>query len=148
MFFLADRLKRLRKEKGKYQKDIAQLLNMSERQYRYYESISCDMELPLSKCIILADYFEVSLDYLVGRSNDSKIQPTSQLSLTSHEKLLLSEYRKQTNIKLSIDRLLGIEEKETTALKIARSSTSKVVEITDDFSDLINANSVNSDEDL
>ena len=71
MIISADRLKELRKAKGIYQKDIAKLLDIQERSYRYYEAGTIDP--PTSKTIILADYFDVSVDYLVGRSDNPKI---------------------------------------------------------------------------
>jgi len=58
-------LKLLRKEKKLYQKDMANIMNITERQYNRYEA--GDTELSMSKLIFLADYFNVSLDYLVGR---------------------------------------------------------------------------------
>ena len=66
----ATRLKDLRKQSKKYQKDIAELLDISERQYSSYEAGRVDP--PSSKLIRLANYFDVSLDYLVGRSDDPK----------------------------------------------------------------------------
>lgn len=161
----AERLKELREFSKLTQKNLADLLGLQLRSYQRYEDNTS--KPPYQTLIFLADYFNVSLDYLTGRTDNPNIstnitndksfsrsktsfrtQSNAQPILTPHEKLLLSEYRKQPNMKLSIDRLLGIEKKETTALKIARSSTSKVTEITDDFSDLINANPVNSDDDL
>jgi transcriptional regulator with XRE-family HTH domain len=64
------RLKELRKEKCVYQKDIADLLGLTDRNYRRYEMGEVDP--PTSKTIMLADYFDVSVDYLVGRSDDPK----------------------------------------------------------------------------
>jgi transcriptional regulator with XRE-family HTH domain len=49
------------------QRHIAELLEVSDRQYRSYEAGEVDP--PLSKAEKLSDYFDVSLDYLVGRSD-------------------------------------------------------------------------------
>jgi len=68
MLDISERLKLCRKKKGKTQKDIALLLGVSERAYRHYEL--SDREPPLSTAAALADAFDVSLDYLVGRSDD------------------------------------------------------------------------------
>lgn len=55
----------LREDNDKTQKEIAALLNMQLTVYRRYE---CgERELPLWAAIKLADYYNVSLDYLVGR---------------------------------------------------------------------------------
>ena len=68
MRLFANRLRDLRHSKKAFQKDIAALLDISDRQYRDYEAGKVDP--PTSKTIALADYFDVSLDYLVGRSDD------------------------------------------------------------------------------
>ncbi|MCL2698185.1 MAG: helix-turn-helix domain-containing protein [Oscillospiraceae bacterium] len=70
MIVLTDRLKSLRKVKGVYQKHVAEMLGIAERNYRRYEA--GDVDPPTSKTIMLADYFDVSVDYLVGRSDDPK----------------------------------------------------------------------------
>ena len=44
---------------------------MSERGYRRWEL--ADTEPNLTTIIFLADYFKVSLDYLVGRTDNPKI---------------------------------------------------------------------------
>jgi transcriptional regulator with XRE-family HTH domain len=67
MFLIGKRLKQLRKSRGILQKQMADLLEVSERHYRNCESGKVD--LPSSKFIALADYFNVSLDYLAGRSD-------------------------------------------------------------------------------
>jgi hypothetical protein len=51
-------------------KTMAELLCITPRNYQRYESGEVDP--PTSKTIFLADYFNVSLDYLVGRSDDPK----------------------------------------------------------------------------
>lgn len=63
-----ERLKVLRKTKRIKQTDMASYLGITSRNYQDYEYDKID--LPLSKAIALADYFDVSLDYLVGRSDD------------------------------------------------------------------------------
>jgi transcriptional regulator with XRE-family HTH domain len=68
MSSFSKRLKELRKANRKLQKDIAALLSVTERHYRLCEAGKVD--IPTSKLIALADYFGVSLDYLVGRSDD------------------------------------------------------------------------------
>ena len=60
-----DRLKELRKSKGIAQKELANLLGLKhERSYRFYEEGKADP--PTSKMQILAEYFNVSTDYLLG----------------------------------------------------------------------------------
>lgn len=68
MRLFANRLRNLRQSKKVFQKEIAALLDISDRQYRDYEAGKVDP--PTSKTIALADYFDVSLDYLCGRSDN------------------------------------------------------------------------------
>lgn len=60
-------LKKIRKEKNLTQADVANALNITVRQYQRYES--GEQTTTLDNLIALADYFNVSLDYLVGRSD-------------------------------------------------------------------------------
>lgn len=65
---LGERLKELRKSRKITQVDMSKLLECTDRHYQRIEYGQID--LPMSKLIFLADYFNVSLDYLVGRSNN------------------------------------------------------------------------------
>ena len=59
------RVRDLREDNDKTQKEIAELLNMQVTVYQRYER--GERELPLWAAIKLADYYHVTLDYLVGR---------------------------------------------------------------------------------
>lgn len=59
------RIRDLREDKDKTQKEIATYLNMQLTVYQRYER--GEREIPLWAAIRLADYYNVSLDYLVGR---------------------------------------------------------------------------------
>ena len=63
-----DQLKLLREEKGVTQKDIGKLLNISDRVIGYYEQ---DNRFPKDEntLIRLADFFEVSVDFLLGQTD-------------------------------------------------------------------------------
>jgi len=58
-------LRDLRKEKKLTQLDVATALGITVRQYQRYES--GEQTTTLENLIALADFFDVSLDYLVGR---------------------------------------------------------------------------------
>ena len=62
------RLKELRKTNGKTQREVSISLGITERNYQSYEA--GNHKPNLDTAIALADFFNVSLDYLVGRSND------------------------------------------------------------------------------
>ena len=65
---LKDALKRCRKAKGATQVQAAQAAGVTPSMYQFYEYGR--NEPTASTLIALADYFDVSLDYLVGRSDD------------------------------------------------------------------------------
>lgn len=71
MSTFSERLKLLRTEKQIMSKTMAELLKITPRNYQRYETGEVDP--PTSKTIFLADYFDVSLDYLIGRSDNPEI---------------------------------------------------------------------------
>ena len=58
------RLRDLREDADKSQTEIARILGMKQQQYGRYER--GDRELPMRHFITLAQYYNVSLDYLAG----------------------------------------------------------------------------------
>ena len=63
-----DRLKEIRKSKGITQKAVAEFLKIKETSYQHYEYGK--REPNHETTIKLADYFNVSTDYLLGRSDN------------------------------------------------------------------------------
>ena len=61
----SERLKTLRKEKKLTQKEIAEQIGIKQNSYSDWETGK--NEPSLEKLIVLADFFEVSLDWMVGR---------------------------------------------------------------------------------
>ena len=61
------RIEDLRVDNDLTQQDVANILHCQREVYRRYEKGI--RELPLSYAIILAKYYKVSLDYLVGLSD-------------------------------------------------------------------------------
>ncbi len=71
-----DILKELRKDKNVSQKQIAERLKTSRQYYSDYE---CEKyELPLHHLETLADFFDVSTDYLLGRTDNPNPYPKRQ----------------------------------------------------------------------
>ena len=64
------RLKDLREDCEKKQGEIAEILNITRQQYQLYESGR--REMPMHHFMLLAQYYNVSLDYLVGLSQNPK----------------------------------------------------------------------------
>ncbi len=62
-----ERLQELKEQRNIMQKDIAASLGMSLRTYQRYEY--GQVEPKLSTLIKIADFYNVSLDYLAGRSD-------------------------------------------------------------------------------
>ncbi len=58
------RLKDLREDHDKRQKDIAQLLGISQQYYSEYEN--GNRTIPIQYLITLAKYYNTSIDYIVG----------------------------------------------------------------------------------
>ena len=70
MFDFATHLKEMRKAKGITQKQLALDIGASERGIQQYEL--GERKPTYDMLIALADFFDVSLDYLVGRSDDPR----------------------------------------------------------------------------
>ena len=64
------RLKALREEKGLRQEDLAATMEVNIRQYQRYKR--GESEPTLAGWIFPADFYGVSLDYLVGRCEERK----------------------------------------------------------------------------
>jgi transcriptional regulator with XRE-family HTH domain len=68
MGIFSTRLKELRKEFGVKQSDMAEVLGCT---VSHYQKIEYDeVNVPTLTLMKLADYFDVSLDYLVGRRDE------------------------------------------------------------------------------
>lgn len=61
------RLRDLREDHDKTQEQIAKILGTSQTMYARYERGA--NELPIRHLIKLADYYHVSTDFILGRSN-------------------------------------------------------------------------------
>ena len=87
------RIKELRIENNKTQSEVALSLGISRQVFANYEK---EINYPDPKMLIkIADYFEVSIDYVVGRTNDfDVIQKDNDSSEREIEKELLSVFQK------------------------------------------------------
>lgn len=61
------RLKDLREDNDLMQKEVADIINTTQQQYSKYETGI--RLIPIDKINILADYYETSVDYIIGRTN-------------------------------------------------------------------------------
>ena len=69
MYKLA-RLRDLRHDKDLRQEDVAKMLSTTKQQYSLWEQGK--REIPVHKLIILARFYNVSLDYIVGMIDDPR----------------------------------------------------------------------------
>lgn len=65
------RLENLRIDNDKLQKEIAYELKITKQQYSLYETGK--RTIPIDKLIALANYYNVSLDYICNRTNKKEI---------------------------------------------------------------------------
>lgn len=63
----SSRLRRLRTERHQSQKEIAALLGVSQKTYSDYERGR--IHIPVRYLLILARYYDVSVDYITGVTN-------------------------------------------------------------------------------
>lgn len=73
-----NRLRELRIEKELLQSDIAKIINKSERTVGFYETGERDMNT--ETLAILANFFNCSIDYLLGKSDIKNPEKTSNIS--------------------------------------------------------------------
>lgn len=62
-----NRLRDLREDKDMNQKAVAEMLNVHQTTYSDYEIGK--LNIPIAALHILADFYNVSVDYLLGRTN-------------------------------------------------------------------------------
>ena len=61
------RLRDMREDKDLRQREIAEILNVSQTTYTRYES--GELDIPSAALIKLADFYGVSVDYILGRTD-------------------------------------------------------------------------------
>ena len=65
------RLKDLREDNDLLQKDIAKILGISQQYYSEYEK--GNRTIPISHLITLAKFYNTSIDYIVGLTNNKNM---------------------------------------------------------------------------
>lgn len=104
------RLKELREEKDLTQTDIATAIGTSQRNISRWENESNDPTA--SFVIMLADFFECSTDYLLGRSDDFgnvTVKNEKPADLSDDELTLIEKYRRlQTGYQVLIENQIQV----------------------------------------
>ena len=70
------RLKDLREDKDLKQSDIAKMLGIQQTVYSRYERGL--QNIPLDYLMFLADYYNTSTDYILGRTNEIRPYPKAK----------------------------------------------------------------------
>ncbi len=65
-----ENIRNLREDSDKRQQDLADYLNVKQTTYSKYELGR--INVPVEVFIKLADYYDVTIDYLVGRTKEKK----------------------------------------------------------------------------
>ena len=67
------KIRDLREDKNLSQKDVAQYLNIKQNTYSRYETN--ERSIPIEILEKLADYYNTSVDYLIGRTDETAPYP-------------------------------------------------------------------------
>lgn len=97
------RLKELRKEKKLTQAEISKILNVAPTTYNGYETEK--FEPTIETLCILADYYGVTLDYLIGRNYTNDIGYLNDQQKTAIE---LAKQLNQANLNQAIAYMSGL----------------------------------------
>lgn len=113
------RLKTLRSEKELSQQELANIIGISKSSINMYER--GEREPSIETLEAFADFFNVDMDYLMGRQEKQKLidlsylvpnkptkNTTNLIKLTKHERDVISSYRNHPEMQPAVDRLLGV----------------------------------------
>ena len=90
---MVENLKKLRNQKGVSQQKLADTIEVSQQSINKYENHK--IEPDIQTLIKLADYFETSVDYLIGHTDiDHVMEAVASYDLNEDEASLIGNYRK------------------------------------------------------
>lgn len=108
-----ERLKALRTEKGLSQQKVAESIGSNQQSIYRYENGFYEPDIATLK--LLADFFETSIDYLVGSTDiRHRIEAVRPFDLNEEETILMNKYRQlrssaRKSVIVMIDALLEQE---------------------------------------
>ena len=71
----------------------------------------------------IANYFDVSIEYLLGKSEDEQKEKTAvNDDFSNHEKKIIEAYRNNPDLQATIDRILGVQQEGQVLLWAAAQS--------------------------
>lgn len=89
-----DNLRKLRDEMNLSQQKVADLVGhgLTQQKIHFYETDAYEPDIAMLKH--LADFFNTSVDYLIGHTDNSrKIEPVTEYALNGEEQELVDRYR-------------------------------------------------------
>jgi transcriptional regulator with XRE-family HTH domain len=85
-------LRLLRDEKGISQQKLADILRLTQPSINKYENHNCEPDIHTLKC--MADYFETSVDFIIGHTSiRRKIEETKEYALSREEQEFIDTFR-------------------------------------------------------
>lgn len=106
---LGNRIKYLRENRNITQRELANILNIANSTMSQYES---DIRVPSDDIKIkIADYFNVTVDYLLGRPNNTSANPSNDFS-NERVKILAREANDLSDVQLDLIRSMIKEFKD------------------------------------
>ena len=91
MDMLSNRLKQLRIEKGKTQKEMAKDLGTTDVSIGRYEKGEREPKTDMLNA--LANYFDVTTDYLLGRTDNRKLTVKDEKSIQKDLKQIINDFK-------------------------------------------------------
>ncbi len=104
------RIRDLREDKDMKQTEIAKLLNVGLSTYQRYER--GELRIYLDTSIELANFYNVSLDYIAGRTNDKRGLTKSELSEDETQMIKIYRSLSENGKGKIMERLEIVEEQE------------------------------------
>lgn len=123
-----DRIKALRKANSCRQSDVAAAINLTRQSYNHYESGKRQPDI--STFALIADFFNVSADYLLGRTTTPKAENKKTPDANTSGKELFSD--EEYSMLLQYRMLNDIEKADVRGYingKVSSSHNSKVNEL-------------------
>ena len=125
------RLQSLMKEKGIKQKQLCEDVQINKNLPKYWKDKNTHPNKTILKA--LADYFDVSVEYLLGETDErvkKEKSPAGAGLKEKHWRLITAYERAEEPIKDAVDRLLKIEDKPVLVKIAARDGSFQEREIT------------------
>lgn len=106
----SEKFKELRKSRNLSQQELADYLHTSKSSVNMYERGEREPGLEMLEAI--ADYFNVDMDYLIGKADvaNKALSSAPAPLLTEHEVTVALAYRHHPEEQPAVDKLLGITE--------------------------------------